>query len=134
MVTVTTNMAGRGTDIKLDAAAAAAGGLHVVVAQCNRARRIDRQLLGRSARQGDPGSAECIAALDDPLPAATWPAWVLRVACGCASAGLVPRWLARPLLALPQRRAEWHDLFLRRALRAADRQTRDDLGFAGLQE
>lgn len=57
-VTVATRMAGRGTDIQLDAQARAAGGLHVINCQRNTSRRHDRQLAGRSARQGEPGSAE----------------------------------------------------------------------------
>jgi len=59
-VTVATNMAGRGTDIKLSSGIAEAGGLHVIVAERNDARRIDRQLHGRCGRQGDPGSYETI--------------------------------------------------------------------------
>ena len=57
-VTVATNMAGRGTDIRLDASVAEAGGLHVLSCQLNASRRLDRQLAGRCARQGDRGSAE----------------------------------------------------------------------------
>ena len=57
-VTVSTRMAGRGTDIELDAAARAAGGLHVLSCQDNPSRRLDRQLAGRAGRHGDPGSAE----------------------------------------------------------------------------
>ena len=57
-VTVATRMAGRGTDIELDAAAHAAGGLHVLSCQANPSRRLDRQLAGRAARHGDNGSAE----------------------------------------------------------------------------
>ncbi len=57
-VTVATRMAGRGTDIALDDAARAAGGLHVLCCQDNPSRRLDRQLAGRAGRQGDPGSFE----------------------------------------------------------------------------
>ncbi len=66
-VTVTTNMAGRGTDIPLDPGVAALGGLHVMCCQLNAARRIDRQLSGRCARQGDPGSVETWLSLDSPV-------------------------------------------------------------------
>lgn len=65
-VTVTTNMAGRGTDIKISSDVANAGGLHVVCARVGEARRLDRQLIGRCARQGDPGSFETILSLGDP--------------------------------------------------------------------
>lgn len=57
-VTVSTRMAGRGTDIRLDAAAAEAGGLHVLSCQDNPSHRLDRQLAGRAARQGEAGSTE----------------------------------------------------------------------------
>ncbi len=63
-ITVATNMAGRGTDIAVGVAECAAGGLHVLCCQLNPSRRIDRQLLGRAARQGQPGSAETWIALD----------------------------------------------------------------------
>jgi preprotein translocase subunit SecA len=57
-ITISTQIAGRGTDIVCDDAALAHGGLHVLNLQHNRSRRIDRQMIGRAARQGDPGSAE----------------------------------------------------------------------------
>ena len=60
-------MAGRGTDIKPDAKALEAGGLHVVGLSPNASRRIDRQLIGRAARQGQPGSAQFFAAATDTL-------------------------------------------------------------------
>jgi preprotein translocase subunit SecA len=64
-ITVATNMAGRGTDIKLAPGIAEIGGLHVLATERNESRRIDRQLFGRCARQGDPGSAQAIVSLDD---------------------------------------------------------------------
>lgn len=67
VVTVATNMAGRGTDIHLGNGIAAAGGLHVVLTEFHDSPRIDRQLIGRCARQGDPGSAVAIVALDDTV-------------------------------------------------------------------
>ncbi|MEN9361051.1 MAG: hypothetical protein RL095_2586 [Verrucomicrobiota bacterium] len=72
-ITVATNMAGRGTDIKLDAAAKAAGGLHVICSERFTTARVDRQLQGRASRQGDPGSAESIICLDDPIFTAQTP-------------------------------------------------------------
>ena len=66
-ITVATNMAGRGTDIKLGEGVADLGGLHVIATERHEARRIDRQLFGRCARQGDLGSYEEIAALEDHL-------------------------------------------------------------------
>ncbi len=66
-VTVATNMAGRGTDIALSPAAREKGGLVVLATERNDERRVDRQLYGRSGRQGDPGRAETYVALDDRL-------------------------------------------------------------------
>lgn len=66
-VTVATNMAGRGTDIKLDEAAVQAGGLHVIGTTRHQSRRIDRQLRGRCARLGDPGSAKFFLSFEDRL-------------------------------------------------------------------
>ncbi|MDH5572145.1 MAG: prepilin peptidase, partial [Gammaproteobacteria bacterium] len=66
-ITVATNMAGRGTDIPLHDGVANIGGLHVIATEYNEARRIDRQLFGRCARQGDPGSCEAIVSLEDDL-------------------------------------------------------------------
>jgi preprotein translocase subunit SecA len=66
-VTVATNMAGRGTDIKLGPGVAEAGGLHVIGTERHEAERVDRQLVGRSGRQGDPGSAQFMLSLEDQL-------------------------------------------------------------------
>ncbi|MHB8092920.1 MAG: preprotein translocase subunit SecA [Syntrophales bacterium] len=67
LITIATNMAGRGTDIKLAPGVAERGGLHVLMTERHEARRIDRQLAGRSGRQGDPGSHEAFLSLHDPL-------------------------------------------------------------------
>jgi preprotein translocase subunit SecA len=66
-ITVATNMAGRGTDIKLGPGIAEAGGLHVISTERNESGRIDRQLYGRAGRQGDPGSAIAFVSLEDEL-------------------------------------------------------------------
>jgi preprotein translocase subunit SecA len=76
-VTVATNMAGRGTDIRLDPAVRAAGGLHVIASERHNSRRIDRQLFGRAGRQGDPGSYEEILSLEDSLLRQFVPAWLV---------------------------------------------------------
>src|SRR5438552_17991205 len=60
-------MAGRGTDIKLGEGVAEAGGLHVIGTERHEALRIDRQLIGRGARQGDPGSYQFFLSLEDEL-------------------------------------------------------------------
>src|SRR5581483_9244645 len=66
-VTIATNMAGRGTDIKLGQGVQELGGLHVIGTEPHEARRIDRQLRGRCARQGDPGSSHFFISLEDDL-------------------------------------------------------------------
>ncbi len=66
-VTVATNMAGRGTDIKLGPKVAENGGLHVIGTERHEAERIDRQLAGRAGRQGDPGTAQFFLSLEDQL-------------------------------------------------------------------
>jgi preprotein translocase subunit SecA len=66
-ITIATNMAGRGTDIKLGPGVAEAGGLHVILTERHEAGRIDRQLAGRCGRQGDPGSFEAILSMEDLL-------------------------------------------------------------------
>jgi len=89
-ITVATNMAGRGTDIRPDPAALAAGGLLVILTEFHESPRVDRQLFGRSGRQGQPGQAVAIVSADDPLfrtlpalwrrfwPAAWAPGWQVR--------------------------------------------------------
>lgn len=67
MITVATNMAGRGTDIRLGCGVAEAGGLHVLLTEFHDSPRVDRQLIGRCARQGDPGLTLAIVAFDDAL-------------------------------------------------------------------
>lgn len=66
-ITIATNMAGRGTDIKLEPGVADVGGLFVLGSTRHQARRIDRQLRGRSGRQGDPGASKFFISLEDPL-------------------------------------------------------------------
>jgi preprotein translocase subunit SecA len=78
-VTIATNMAGRGTDIKLAPEAHAAGGLHVIGTERHTARRIDNQLRGRGGRQGDPGSSRFYVSLKDDLMAMFAGEWTIKV-------------------------------------------------------
>ena len=66
-ITIATNMAGRGTDIRLADESKLAGGLHVIVAEHHDSPRVDRQLIGRAARQNDPGSCQFYVAADDEI-------------------------------------------------------------------
>ena len=67
VVTIATNMAGRGTDIKLSPEVKAAGGLAIIGTERHESRRVDRQLRGRSGRQGDPGSSVFFVSFEDKL-------------------------------------------------------------------
>ncbi len=66
-ITIATNMAGRGTDIRLGKGVTELGGLHVIATERHESGRVDRQLFGRSARQGDPGSAQAFVSAEDEL-------------------------------------------------------------------
>ena len=100
-------MAGRGTDIALDPGVRERGGLHVIVAEVNDFGRIDRQLLGRCARQGDPGTVRFFVSLDDELFRRFLPRALLVLWRGANR--LLP-WLrpllSRRMIALAQRKAE----------------------------
>ena len=117
-VTIATNMAGRGTDIPLGPGVAECGGLHLICCQHNASRRIDRQLLGRCARQGDPGSAETLLAIDRPRIARMVPGGMRR---RIGSAGRSrPAWLIALLVLAPQWLAERAQRAERRALLKQD--------------
>src|SRR6185312_11511389 len=75
-VTIATNMAGRGTDIKLGSGVAELGGLHVIGTERHESRRIDNQLRGRSGRQGDPGSSRFFVSFGDDIMKRFAPEWV----------------------------------------------------------
>ena len=135
-ITVATNMAGRGTDIKLAPGVAEEGGLHVIATERHDTRRIDRQLFGRCGRQGDPGSAEAIISLEDEL---------IDVYTGkplrwLASAFLrFPDGLVRPIFGkflfyLAQRKAERLHARMRHDLLKMDDQISDSLAFSGRSE
>ena len=106
-ITVATNMAGRGTDIPLSEQAAALGGLHVINLEINESRRVDRQLYGRAARQGDPGSCQSILSLRDDLVTKTSLRNLLFLADkGIARYPSLGQWLALQLVQHAQRRYE----------------------------
>ncbi|MHC4997158.1 MAG: preprotein translocase subunit SecA, partial [Planctomycetota bacterium] len=96
-ITIATNMAGRGTDIKLGRGVADLGGLAVISAERNDSGRIDRQLYGRAGRQGDPGSAGAIISCEDELIVryGGWSKALLRMlAAGHGgTSGMTARWL-----------------------------------------
>lgn len=106
-ITISTNMAGRGTDIRPTASVLEHGGLAVIATEPHAAARIDRQLFGRSGRQGEPGSAVLFASLDDDLPRRFLPAWLRRAVAGMLRLGLPGgSALARIAVSAAQRRAQ----------------------------
>jgi preprotein translocase subunit SecA len=90
-ITIATNMAGRGTDIILEDDVRAHGGLHVIATEIHSSARIDRQLVGRAARQGDPGSYRFLVSLEDELLRCLRPAQLdkikARAAAHCRGSG-----------------------------------------------
>ena len=134
-ITVATNMAGRGTDIALGDGVEALGGLHVIATERNDARRIDRQLYGRCARQGDPGSAEAFMSLQDENLAVFFPTAMVKViAWLCPTNKPLPNWLGKIVLALPQKWTEYKHYRLRCLLIKQDKQQAKTLSFTGRME
>jgi preprotein translocase subunit SecA len=131
VVTVATNMAGRGTDIHLDEGIAARGGLHVVLTEFHDSPRIDRQLIGRCARQGDPGSAVTIVALDDSV-LHEHGGQLHRLLARLYPDGPPAFWLER-LRGLAQRRAQAIHARTRRDTLKQDQNLDTMLAFAGNQ-
>jgi preprotein translocase subunit SecA len=131
-VTVATNMAGRGTDIRLGPGVAALGGLHVVATERHEAHRIDRQLFGRCARQGDPGSARAFTSLDDELMQKhVHPLAVALARCGRKQDMEISSASSRRLVDRAQQRAERAARRQRSELLRADNWIDEQLGFAG---
>jgi preprotein translocase subunit SecA len=135
-ITVATNMAGRGTDIHLDPAVRSGGGLHVILTEFHDSTRIDRQLFGRAGRQGDPGSFECLVALDDELFVTHAGTLRERIARSVRAddAGLLPRWCAALLRRWSQWRAETHHAEVRAQTLSRERDSDRLLAFAGRAE
>jgi preprotein translocase subunit SecA len=133
-VTVATNMAGRGTDIKLGPEVRAAGGLHVILTEFHESRRIDRQLFGRAGRQGDPGSCESLVSLEDEI---------FRSHAQLASAALgrwfdgremLPAWLGNLMRHLAQGAAERRNARVRKRTLEGEKHKDRALAFAGAGE
>jgi preprotein translocase subunit SecA len=134
-ITVATNMAGRGTDITLFRETAEAGGLHVIATERHEARRIDRQLVGRAGRQGDPGSYELMTSLEDDLVRAHgWTFWSSKPGSDLADRGTATSRLRRAILRQAQRRAERLHSRTRRKLVKMDERIATMLAFSGKGE
>ncbi|WP_261842141.1 preprotein translocase subunit SecA [Aliamphritea ceti] len=127
-ITIATSMAGRGTDIKLDAAVEEQGGLHVIITGLHDSSRVDRQLRGRCARQGDKGSYEFMLSLEDNVLSSGWYKVLCYVQRLPLPNGLKSK-LALSVIRYCQRRLEKEHEQLRKSLLKNDEQQRELLSF-----
>lgn len=130
-VTIATNMAGRGTDICLRNGVAERGGLRVIATERHESRRIDRQLFGRGARQGDPGSAAAFMSLEDEVLVRFVPR-AFRLPCIALVRAKMPGSgiLARACLRFAQRKATRHNYRQRLSVLRHDRWLDESLSFS----
>jgi preprotein translocase subunit SecA len=134
-ITVATNMAGRGTDIRLGPGVRELGGLQVLCTEPHSARRIDRQLFGRCGRQGDPGTYEAYVSLDDDIVkpfAKTLVGMLLRPATGGNSA--LHLFFCRFFVRRTQRSLEKKYYRMRKELLQLDESLESALAFSGKSE
>jgi preprotein translocase subunit SecA len=133
-ITIATNMAGRGTDIKLGHGVAQLGGLHVLATERHESGRVDRQLFGRAARQGDPGSAQAFVSAEDELIRRYLPRplqdLLHRTLRGRLPAGQL---LANTCFAQAQRKAQQLAFKQRAAVLRTDTWLDEALSFAGVE-
>src|SRR5712671_225017 len=128
-VTVATNMAGRGTDIRLAPGVGEAGGLFVIASERHEAGRIDRQLFGRIGRPGAPGEGQAMVSLDDELVRSVFGSLLDRL-----RSGHLPGWLGRMLFSWAQRTTERRHSAIRKRLLHSDESLQDLLAFSGRGE
>ena len=129
-ITVSTQMAGRGTDIRLSPAVRAAGGLHVLVCADALPARQWRQLVGRAARQGDPGSVETLVCVGEGTLFRQMPGWLLAT---LVSGSLSPHWTAG-VWRVAMLFDEWTQIRERRTLLRQDRASAGRLAYSGWEE
>jgi preprotein translocase subunit SecA len=131
-ITIATNMAGRGTDIRLGSGVPELGGLHVIATERHESGRVDRQLFGRAGRQGDPGSAQAfVSAEDELLRRYLNPVFLKQIQRMVA--GKLPGWekAANAAFALAQRNAQTIGRRQRAAVLKMDDWLEEALSFAG---
>jgi preprotein translocase subunit SecA len=131
-ITISTNMAGRGTDIKPDPTVLERGGLHVILTEFHESSRIDRQLFGRSARQGQPGKVQAMVSLEDDLfrRFSPFPLSIVKRITGVS--GVPQVWLLNLLVAYAQFIAEKHNAGIRMSTLKQDKKLQSLLAFSGV--
>lgn len=134
-ITIATNMAGRGTDIKINDAVRQLGGLHVIATEKHESGRIDRQLFGRCARQNDPGRVEVYLSLEDELVVRETARWVRGVAQRAFACNhRLACWLVALLFLISQRAIGRRMSRTRRNVLKLDSQQTKMLAFSGRRE
>lgn len=130
-ITVATNMAGRGTDIKLAQQVSESGGLHVILTEFHESARVDRQLFGRSARQGEPGTVEAIVCVDDEVFKRFGAPLHALARNRAQRKGRLSASVLKALVRVAQWRAEGHNRRVRLQTLRQDRKTAEGMGFTG---
>ncbi len=117
-VTIATNMAGRGTDIKLGPDVTERGGLHIIGTERHESRRIDNQLRGRAGRQGDPGSSQFFLSLGDDLMRIFAPDWVANILgkLGLKDGEAISHKMVTNAITKAQKKVEGHNYEIRKNL------------------
>jgi len=131
-ITIATNMAGRGTDIKLAEEVEKIGGLHVILTEFHESGRVDRQLFGRCARQGQPGKVEAMISLEDDLFRRYAPQLLDFAKRITVKQGATPAWLLNLLVRYAQVAAEKHNAGIRMSTLKQDRKLQSLLAFSGI--
>lgn len=134
-ITVATNMAGRGTDIGITKEVINKGGLHVIATERNESARIDRQLYGRCARQGDPGTCMDILSLEDEIIKTHIPVMLIEFTVKLLNdKSKYGTFLCNLLFRYAQKRSEWLFSRIRMDLLKRDQKLSDFLAFSGYKE
>lgn len=131
-ITIATNMAGRGTDIKPAEDVLKKGGLHVILTEFHESARVDRQLFGRSARQGQLGTVEAMVSLEDDLFRRYAPLFLIFVKRVSFQSEKPPVWLFNLLVHYAQLIAEKHNTGIRMQTLKQDRKLQSLLAFSGM--